>query len=228
MEQPLLRENVTAPDNSQHLTAKGDYRLLRIPLMVEDIEVHALLDTGSPVSLMSQTFFKRLPSYANDESSEWDEERRTFQSAAGNEMRSLGKYELRIYLNKRHRVKHAFHIIPDLVEPVILGLDLIIREGLTIDGPERRIKYPRGEKEFEIIANVFARDNGINNVDLGLPYKINSGKDATPDQKEQIRELMYRYKEIFGTSIREVGKLKNVQVRVKLTNRAQISLAGNP
>lgn len=186
--------------------------LLRIPVRVENVETMALIDTGCPASLISKEMFDRLPKEVKGK--KFDEQSTTFRNASGAIMESEGRYEFCIYLDHVHKVKYAFYVMPQLVEKVIIGMDLITDENISINGASRIVTIRRSEKSFNIVAHIEKADEGISSS--GVNMTINAGSKVTEEQRERIAALMENYKDIFGTKPSDVGVMKGVQVRVKL------------
>ena len=86
----------------------------------------ALYDTGSCVTCMSEETYHNLQP---DEKS-LSRTGRSFRSASGNQMKTKGSFDLQMLIEGRS-VKQNVHVIPQLHEPFILGIDFIRNHGLS-------------------------------------------------------------------------------------------------
>ncbi len=86
----------------------------------------ALYDTGSCVTCMSEDTYHNLQP---DEKS-LSQTGRSFRSASGNQMKTKGSFDLQMLIEGRS-VKQNVHVIPQLHEPFILGIDFIRKHGLS-------------------------------------------------------------------------------------------------
>lgn len=106
--------------------------LFRITFFIENVCTLALVDTGCPASLLSVTLFAQLDDCFQRK--ERTEPLATFRNASGMPMYSQGQFDLNVRLQNRHVFQHPFHVIPNLTEPCILGLDFLTKNKFTFVG----------------------------------------------------------------------------------------------
>ncbi len=87
------------------------------------IKTRGLYDTGADISCMSEKFFRQLPPQNRPQRLALDKSP-NFRSAGGQPLQVRGLYEFTFHINSKF-VKHRCYVIPDLNEPLILGIDFI-------------------------------------------------------------------------------------------------------
>jgi hypothetical protein len=85
--------------------------------------VRGLYDTGADISCISEKVFRQLPPLYRPQKLASDKTP-NFRSAGGQPLPVRGLYEFNLKVDKKF-IKHKFYVIPDLNEPLILGIDFI-------------------------------------------------------------------------------------------------------
>jgi hypothetical protein len=85
--------------------------------------VRGLYDTGADISCLSLKVFRQiLPEYRPKKLE--GQITPKFKSAGGQILPVCGRYQFRVQIGTK-TLQHDFYIIPDLNEPLILGIDFI-------------------------------------------------------------------------------------------------------
>jgi hypothetical protein len=87
------------------------------------LRVRGLYDTGADISCISEKVFRQLPPPCRPQKLASDKTP-NFRSAGGQPLPVRGLYEFNLKVDKKF-IKHKFYVIPDLNEPLILGIDFI-------------------------------------------------------------------------------------------------------
>ncbi len=87
------------------------------------LKVRGLYDTGADISCMSEKIFRQIPPHNRPQKLDMDKSP-NFRSAGGQPLPVRGLYEFAFNINSKF-IKHRCHVIPDLNEPLILGIDFI-------------------------------------------------------------------------------------------------------
>ncbi len=85
--------------------------------------MRGLYDTGADISCISEKVFRQLPPLYRPQKLASDKTP-NFRSAGGQPLPVRGLYEFNLKVDKKF-IKHKFYVIPDLNEPLILGIDFI-------------------------------------------------------------------------------------------------------
>jgi hypothetical protein len=87
------------------------------------LRVRGLYNTGADIWCISEKVFRQLPPPYRPKKLESDSAP-NFKSGGGQLLPVRGKYEFNLWIDKKF-VKHQFYLIPDLNEPLILGINFI-------------------------------------------------------------------------------------------------------
>jgi hypothetical protein len=87
------------------------------------LKVRGLYDTGADISCMSEKIFRQIPPQNRPQKLDMTKSP-NFCSAGGQPLPVRGLYEFAFSINSK-LIKHQCYIIPDLNEPLILGIDFI-------------------------------------------------------------------------------------------------------
>jgi hypothetical protein len=87
------------------------------------IKIRGLYDTGADISCMSEKIFRQLPPQKRPIKLDIDKFP-NFRSAGGQPLPVRGLYKILFTLNGK-QIKHPCYVIPELNEPLILGIDFI-------------------------------------------------------------------------------------------------------
>ena len=136
----LTLHNLTPP--AQHIIPP----LLRIPILIFDINAKGLIDTGAAASLLSSELLFKLrdknirKSLNNDNSP-------IFKTVSGQALRTFGKFEFPITINKDHTFLHYFYVIEALQEDCILGIDFLSHHNVKVNAKNREIHYDHAQNQ---------------------------------------------------------------------------------
>jgi hypothetical protein len=92
------------------------------------LRVRGLYDIGADILCMSEKVFRQLPTPYRPKKLVTDKQP-NFWSAGGQPLPVRGLYKISLRIDKKF-VKHNFYVIPDLNEPLILGIDFIQKHQL--------------------------------------------------------------------------------------------------
>jgi hypothetical protein len=86
------------------------------------LKVRGLYDTGADISCMSEKIFRQIPPQNRPQRLDMTKSP-NFCSAGGQPLPVKGLYEFAFTINSK-LIRHQCYIIPELNEPLILGIDL--------------------------------------------------------------------------------------------------------
>ena len=92
------------------------------------LRLRGLYDTGADISCMSEKVFRQLPLNARPKKLDSDKPQK-FKSAGGEPLPVRGLYEFNLRIGDKF-LTHQFYVIPELNEPLILGIDFIQKHQL--------------------------------------------------------------------------------------------------
>jgi len=92
------------------------------------LRLRGLYDTGADISCMSEKVFRQLPLNARPKKLNSDKPQK-FKSAGGEPLPVRGLYEFNLKIGDKV-LAHQFYVIPELNEPLILGIDFIQKHQL--------------------------------------------------------------------------------------------------
>ena len=71
-------------------------------------------------------------------------------------MEILGTYDIsiRIHTNDFNTIRQTFHILPNLTETCILGIDLIVNHSIKLDSLIRRLTYTYNDTKYHVIGKI--------------------------------------------------------------------------
>ena len=96
-----------------------------------DITAKGLIDTGAAASLLSSEILFKMRD-KNIKKSLNDKEPPVFRTVSGQQLRTLGKFEFPITINKGHTFLHYFYVIEELKENCILGIDFLSHHNVKV------------------------------------------------------------------------------------------------
>ena len=140
----------------------NDTPLSFIPVIVENLSLDALLDTGSDISLISDDLRQSIPSL----------KRRSLttsfllaKSVTGENLDSLGMIPINLQLGSQ-MIQHNFHVVRNSTRSLVLGWDFILTSHGIIDTTKglvtlckENIKLLRPQKHAPAFSNVYVSAN---------------------------------------------------------------------
>jgi hypothetical protein len=103
---------------------KPSFRRPYLQVKVQNsVSVRGLYDTEADISCLSLKFFRQIPPQLRPKKVEQGSLPK-FKSAGGETLPVHGKYKLKAHIGTKE-IQHKFYVIPDLNEPLILGIDFI-------------------------------------------------------------------------------------------------------
>ena len=106
--------------------------LIRIPILIFDIQTNGYIDTGAAASLVSTNILFQLKGKSIRVLKN-DEDTPTFRTVSGQELHSLGKYKFPVTINKKPTFQHSFYVMNNLKENCILGIDFLSQNNVKIN-----------------------------------------------------------------------------------------------
>jgi hypothetical protein len=94
------------------------------------LRLRGLYDTGADSSCMSEKVFRQLPLNARPKKLDSDKPQK-FKSAGGEPLPVRGLYECNLRIGDKI-LAHQFYVIPELNEPLILGIDFIQEASVVV------------------------------------------------------------------------------------------------
>ncbi len=120
MYQKLFTDTV----NEIKSTLKPSFRRPYLQIKVQNsVSVRGLYNTGADISFLSLKVFRQIPPELRPRKIEQSLLPK-FKSAGGETLPVHGKYKLKAHIGTKE-IQHEFYIIPELNEPLILGIDFI-------------------------------------------------------------------------------------------------------
>eukprot|EP00117_Sycon_ciliatum_P009189 scpid21588/ scgid11586/ Retrovirus-related Pol polyprotein from transposon 412; Protease; Reverse transcriptase; Endonuclease len=116
--------------------SKSVHDPFRIPVCVENVSVHALVDTGSSVTLMSERFWSSFP----DRPVLSDAPLQTIVSVDGTPVTVLGKTTVRLQFE--HATVQYSVLVARIQHDVLLGIDFFRHHRCIIDPVQSTVHFP--------------------------------------------------------------------------------------
>lgn len=185
------------------------YQLFRIPIEIGQIRTYALIDTGASATIISAFFLGRIP---KNEIRKTHPEIYKFRSICGMPMETVGTFDIdvRIHPNDRTRIRQTFHVIDNLSEPCILGIDFITNNSIKLDSLTRRITYTNNDNRYHVIGRVEQLVEGLAPAPPSFIRQPNREAIIDDEDCEQhrpvIQELLRKNKDIIAEKTAELGK----------------------
>ncbi|KAL4154128.1 hypothetical protein QTP88_001961 [Uroleucon formosanum] len=119
-------------NNNQHSDMERKLRVLSIKIEIDNIERHAIIDTGSNLSCIDYSLIKNISQIKS-------KEKIKITGADNSELEQLGKIDFEIKINKVSYVVDAF-VIKGLSCKILLGNDFHIKNNLIINFEDKYLK----------------------------------------------------------------------------------------
>ena len=183
------------------------YQLFRIPIEIGRIKTYALIDTGASATIISAFFLSRIP---QKEIRNEHAEKYRFRSICGMPMDTVGTFDIdvRIHPNDKTRIRQTFHVINNLSEPCILGIDFITNNSIKLDSLTRRITYVNNENKYHVIGRI--EQLGLEPTPPSFVKQPNTVIMIEDGECEKhrgvIHELLKKNRDIIAEKTAELGK----------------------
>ena len=143
--------------------------LLRIPILIFDIQAKGLIDTGAAASLLSSEVLFRLRN-KNIKQLLNNENPPVIRTVSGEVLRTFGKFEFPITINKDHTFLHYFYVMEALQEDCILGIDFLSTHNVKVNTRNREIHYDHAHNTqmLQTDCPIYSLSIGENNYDIPL------------------------------------------------------------
>ena len=105
-------------------TLKPSFRRPYLQTKIQNtVSVKGLYDTGADISCLSLKVFRQISPELRPKKLESNKLPK-FKAAGGQVLPVCGRYQFRVQIGTK-TLQHEFYVIPDLSEPLILGIDFI-------------------------------------------------------------------------------------------------------
>ena len=137
-------------------------------------------------------------------------------------MCSEGKYIITFSLQGVHEYTWPFHVIPQLTEPFILGIDFITTNNLTFNGGNRTLTYPYGgsDENNNVVVHLDVQRPSVlvlqETPEAGYGLRLNINADLTQEQENELVDLITDFREVIATNLSELGRARGVQHEIHL------------
>ena len=128
-----------------HMITTLDKNLIKVKLRGKTFR--ALIDTGSTISAISESFLNQIqPQSVKLKTSQVT----TIRTAAGTQHGVIGLINLSIEIGDL-AFEHDFHVIPKLMQNIIIGMDLLSKNRAFIDFTSNTLMFPEEHKACPLI-----------------------------------------------------------------------------
>lgn len=158
-------------------------------IVINNVSLQALIDTGSPVSLVREDVFKRLKEHALIQST------RVFSGFGGGESKVLGYFQTVVYIDSDD-YPLTLYVVPyeSVNVEVVIGRDILLQANLSIDQDAVTIQK---KSSVDFLAHINITDETRTDI------------EAIPDAeiKDRVEKLVRDY---------EPKKCKTTEVKLKI------------
>ena len=133
-------------------------------------------------------------------------------------METVGTFDIdvRIHPNDKTRIRQTFHVINNLSEPCILGIDFITNNCIKLDSLTRRITYVNNENKYHVIGRI--EQLGLEPIPPSLvrqPETVIKIENSDCEQfRGVIQDLLKKNKDIIAEKTAELGKANGTKHRI--------------
>ena len=204
-ETELSASNQEPPPNSRQSVVNIVYQLFRIPVEIGSTKTYALVDTGASASIISDSFFNLIP---KSELRKQQESTQTFRSVCGKLLQAVNTFEIdiRIHPNDQRKIRQLFHIVTNLTESCILGIDFIINTSIKIDSTNRKITYVSDERKYHVIGKFDVIDSTTTSTKVQPKERVRIDNEDCERYREIIQNLLEKNRDIIAEKMSELGK----------------------
>lgn len=110
-----------------------------IEVLVSNVSLKGLYDTGADVSCINEEVFKKLKDKPKVNQMKKGS---TCTSASGDKLKVLGRYDLQLQVGKK-KITHPFYVIKNLNRDLIIGFDFIQAQHLNYDTESRSFSWKK-------------------------------------------------------------------------------------
>ena len=226
LKQTKLRYNVKKKTPFKKLAPAKHviHQLYRIPIVIGNtITTRALLDTGATASILSAEFLSKIPESELKHESLTKEK---FKNACGTPIETMGAYDIdiRIHTNDTNTIRQTFHILPNLTEPCILGLDFITNHNIKLDSMTRRITYTNNETRYHVIGKLEGTNSTPPPTSITkLPRnKLIIEEPLYEKYRNDLEELITSNHDITAERTSELGKATGIKHAINTGNEPPV------
>jgi hypothetical protein len=120
-------------------------------------------------------------------------------------------------LARKHPFTHTFFVMSDLEERCILGYDFLEVNAISVNPSERSITYIKDNETKKLIIP----SSPICSFSLVTPMQFEFLNVSETD-RENMKNLLYKYFSLFTENINELGKAKSVQHLIRTTKLPKV------
>jgi len=187
-------------------------KLMRVQVAISNVEVSALLDSGSQASLLSFTIFTKLPKSYRNKLGVGPGECKLFKTISGETLESLGFYNIRFKLKSEpgKAYRQNFYILKDLNEEMVLGLDYLSKNHITLFPLNRELGYiSDGENKVMKINSLSIKRICIDKQPVTLK--------VPEEYRAIVEDLIKRHPNVHASKLSEIGRVKDFEMKIELT-----------
>ncbi|KAL4126303.1 hypothetical protein QTP88_010525 [Uroleucon formosanum] len=164
-------------NNNQHSDMERKLRVLSIKIEIDNIERHAIIDTGSNLSCIDYSLIKNINQIKS-------KEKIKITGADNSELEQLGKIDFEIKINKVSYVVDAF-VIKGLSCKILLGNDFHIKKNLIINFED---KYLKLNNDIILMDEVWYNYNNTYNINVKSDFIEN--KSCSNIKKKTFNKII--------------------------------------
>jgi len=185
-------------------------KLYHVNISFPNSSSHALVDCGSAVTLCSSRLFSRLSASYIIERSHHIEQ---FRTATGEILSSLGCYSIPFHINQID-FRYVFHIIPNLQEECILGIDFMRQNDIILDTARDLLSHYQGDW-FIPLQLTPKRASFCYSITTNDEPKFNLSH-LNDDERQMIEPVLNEYKHIFTSDIKKLGCTNAIEHHIEV------------
>jgi hypothetical protein len=228
----ILYDDLLLGDNDKLVNKYKDIKCPEIKLKLNNVEVTALVDTGSQINGISEQWFN------NNQSNLGRFEilnlsNTTVKGAMGNKSKLIRKQVLLEVNIGNYTTDVVFLVIPALSRDCIIGMSLMNEAGCIIDLPRQQIQFTRHNEQVDTnritTAEIFnietPQQQQPEDIQHKITHTVNSIDTLDDTQKQRLREILIKYKAIFAD---KPGRINGYQHEIRVTDPTPFYQKGWP
>lgn len=228
----LIYDDVVISDDN-HIINK--YRIVKCPevkVQINNIEVTALIDTGSQIDAVSEKWFENnRASLGRIET--LNLANTTIKGAIGSKSKVIRRQVLLEVTIGDYKADVVFLIVPALSRDCIIGINLMSDAGCIIDLPNKQIQFtcdnehksPPQMKSAEIFSINAVPQQQQENIQEKIKSTVNNIEMLQYEQKQQLQEILIRNERVFHD---KPGRISGYEHEIRVTDPTPFYQKGWP